>query len=110
MNWLDDIRREDLPECYQEMLDVIAPVVDEGKAIEIILKLSSHYKHNFYFISTKGIISARKEKYVIDHFNGSNQTDLARITDLSLVRVYQILAEDREKKQPKLFPQAFNNS
>lgn len=103
MNWLDGITRDDLPECYQEMHDVIAPVVGEDKAIEAILKLSSHYKHNFYFISTKGIISERKEKYIIDNFNGSNHAELARATDFSVVRVYQILAEDRDKKQANLF-------
>ncbi len=104
MNWLDDITREDLHEKYQEMMDVLTPMIGDAKSLEVILRLAGHYNSQpFYFRSLKEIISDRKRKYIIEHFNGSNHVDLARATGFGLQYVYDILAEDRNKKQPSFF-------
>lgn len=96
MNWLDDLRIEDLPEPYSEMAELIG--------IKNTLKIADHFgKQQIYFKSLKEIISERKRRYIIDNFNGVNHAELARITDYSLQYVYEILAEDRNKRQCGLF-------
>jgi len=100
MNWLDNITREDFHPNYQEMMDVLTPIIGDEKSIEIILTLSAHYNSQaFYFRTLKEIISDRKKRFVIDNFNGDNHEHLARKTDYSLRYIYEILAEDRDKQQ-----------
>ncbi|MBI5634879.1 MAG: hypothetical protein HZA15_15535 [Nitrospirae bacterium] len=100
MNWLEGLKREDLHENYQEMIDLLAPLLDDAQSVQVILTLAGHYNSQaFYFRSVKEIISDRKRRYIIDNFNGDNQPQLSRDTGFSLVYVYEILAEDRNKKQ-----------
>jgi Mor family transcriptional regulator len=99
MNWLDNIRREDLHESYQELMDVMTGVIGDALSIELIMKLSCHYKGQFYFRSLQDMISDRKKKFIIANFNGDNHEELARKTNWSLRYIYDILAEDRNKSQ-----------
>lgn len=97
--WLDGISRDDLHENYQELMDVMTPVIGDEKSIELIIKLSAHYKGAFYFRSLLDMISDRKKRFIIANFNGVNHELLARETNWSVRYIYDILAEDREKKQ-----------
>lgn len=105
MNWLDGITKDDLFESYREMFDVIRGRVESDQtAMSILLALSEHYgKQPFYFRSHKELVSERKKKFIVERFNGCNHAELARLTDFSLQYVYEILAEERSKKQCGLF-------
>lgn len=96
MNWLDDLKIEDLPEPYQEMACMIG--------VKNTLRIAEHFgKQQLYFKSLKDIIAERRRRYIIDNFRGDNHAELARVTDYSLQYVYEILAEERDKKQCGLF-------
>ena len=96
MNWLDNLTVDDLPEPYQEVAIIVG--------VEKTLKLAEHFgKQQIYFKSLKDIIAERKRRYIIDNFKGANHTELARVTDYSVQYVYEILAEERNRKQCGLF-------
>lgn len=106
MNWLEGIAREDLFDDYRMMFDIIRlKVKSDEETIDIILGLSKYFsKQQFYFRSLRELESERKRRFIIERFNGANHAELARITDFSLQYVYEILAENRSRKQCGLFP------
>lgn len=99
MEWLKEIKIEELPRQYQEMAEIIG--------LEATIKLAEYFgKTGFYFVSLDGVISAKKREYIAKNFNGSNHREMARATDYSLVWVYKIIEENRaisKIKQRMLF-------
>ncbi|GAB4485952.1 MAG: hypothetical protein OHK006_13000 [Thermodesulfovibrionales bacterium] len=98
MNWLDDLRIEDLPETYREMAGIIG--------LGHTLKLAQHYtKQGFYFRDLDEIVSRKKAEYIRAHFNGCNHRELARATGYSERWVYEILKNGKDDRQDDLFCQ-----
>lgn len=102
MNWLDDLRIEDLPEIYQE--------VAEMKGLRYAVGLAEYFGgRQVYFPQTETLFKKAKERYVIEKFNGGNHTALAAATNLCEREVYIILKEHRERSQQPLFPLPSSN-
>lgn len=96
MNWLDNLRVEDLPEIYQE--------IAEKLSLEVAVKLSGILGGSQpYFPQTETLFSKTKKRYIIEHFTGNNHAELAQATDLCIREIYQVLKEHRERRQPGLF-------
>lgn len=96
MNWTEEIQIKDLPENYQEMAELIG--------IENTMRLAEYFgKQGFYFKSLEEIIRKKKREYIIKNFKGGNHKELARATGYSEQWVYEILKEDAEDKQARLF-------
>ena len=93
MDWLEDIKPEELPEQYQEMFEVVC--------MECTLKLARYFgKTGFYFVGLTGVIGKRKEEYILNNFKGNNHKELARIVEYSERKVYQVLKKNRYTKAP----------
>ena len=96
MEWLKELKKEDLPEQYHEMVDLIG--------IENTLKLAEKFpKQPFYFIGLEGVIEKKKKEYIHKNFNGHNHKELARATGYSLRWVYEILKGEKDDRQADLF-------
>jgi len=96
VNWLDDLKIEDLPERYREMADLIG--------VDNTLKLAEKYpKQGFYFIGLQKVIIDKKAEYIRKNFNGANHKDLARATGYSERWVYEILKGSKDERQVELF-------
>lgn len=96
-DWLKEIKIEDLPEHYREMVSLIG--------IGNTIKLAEHYnKQGFYFSGLDDLIRRKKEKYIVKNFNGANHKDLARCTCYSERWVYEIIEQSRQdKRQIQMF-------
>lgn len=96
MNWLDEIKIEELPEKYQEMACIIG--------IENTIRLAEHFgKEGFYFTGIEKVIVKKKEDFIIKNFNGINHRELAKATGYSERWVYEILKSGRDERQNALF-------
>jgi Mor family transcriptional regulator len=96
MNWLYDLRIEDLPEIYQE--------VAELKGLQYAVSLAEYFGgRQVYFPQTETLFKKAKERYIIEKFNGNNHTALASATGLCEREIYTILKEHRERSQLPLF-------
>lgn len=94
MEWLKDIRMEDLPESYREMAELIG--------LEHTITLAQHYnKQGFYFSGIDALISAKKREFILRH-RGRPARELARLTGWSERQVYNVLEEERDSRQQKL--------
>lgn len=84
--WMDEIKLEDLPTCYREMVELIG--------FSNTLKLADKYQGTgFYFHKLDSAIQEVRNKRIKAEFNGSNQKYLARKFRLSEVWIRQILAD-----------------
>lgn len=89
MEWLKEIKLEELPRQYQEMAEVVG--------LEATIKLAEYFgKIPVYFPSLEGVIRAKKEEYIMKNFKGDNHEELARDTDYSLVWIYEIIKRARK--------------
>lgn len=96
MNWLDDLKIEDLPEQYQEMAAIIG--------IEATLKLVEHYRGiGFYFRSLGDLIAEKKKQFIIRNFTGTNYAELARATGYSERWVRALQKNGKDDRQPEIF-------
>lgn len=96
--WIKEISKEELPEPYSEMAELIG--------VDNTIKLALHFsKQGVYFKSLEEIIAKKKKEYIIKNFNGRNHKELARITGFSEQYVYEIL---RNKKSIINSPTLFN--
>jgi Mor family transcriptional regulator len=96
MNWLDDLKIEELPSHYQEMAVLIG--------LEATMKLAKHYnKTGFYFTGLDDLVRAKKEQFIKTNFTGDNHKELARATEWSERWVYEILKGVIDDSQPAMF-------
>lgn len=96
MNWLDDLRIEDLPEVYQD--------IAQEKGLPYAVALAEIFGgRQIYFPQSDSLFTKAKRRYIISHFNGGNHAELAKATGYCEREVYDILREDRESKQPRMF-------
>lgn len=95
-NWIEAVEIADLPGQYQEMAELIG--------VENTLKLAEHFgKTGFYFRGLEPLIASKKEKYILENFNGVNRKELARRTGYSERWVGEILRRKKEEKQADMF-------
>ncbi|HHT9137366.1 MAG TPA: Mor transcription activator family protein [Candidatus Wunengus sp. YC60] len=88
MEWLQEIDVSELPRQYREMAEIIG--------IEDTIRLAEYFgKTGVYFVSLDGIIREKKKQYVIKNFTGDNHRELARITNYSLVWIYDIIRDHK---------------
>ncbi len=99
MEWIKDLKTEELPEQYQEMATLIG--------LENTIILAAYYgKSGVYFPSLDGVIQAKKKEYIIKNSKGDNQRELARATGYSVRWVYEVIEAHRRSQrsgQKKLF-------
>ncbi|RJQ22014.1 MAG: hypothetical protein C4560_03035 [Nitrospiraceae bacterium] len=96
MNWLDDLKPEELPPHYQEMVSIIG--------LEATMKLAEHFsKQPFYFTGLDELVRKKKEDYIRKNFTGSNHNALARATGYGRRWVYAILSATPDDRQADLF-------
>ena len=96
MEWIREIKPDELPEHYQQLEKLVG--------MENTLKLAGFYnKQGFYFSGLDELIRKKKREYIIKNFNGKNHKELARITEYSEQWVYEILKGERDERQDKLF-------
>lgn len=99
MEWIKDLKPEELPEQYQEIARLIG--------LDNTIILAAYYgKSGVYFPSLDGVIAAKKREYITKNFKGDNHKELARATGYSEVWVYEILKKgklSRQSGQKKLF-------
>ena len=105
MEWLKDLKKEELPENYQEMLTVLVGAVgDDLKALRAIIDLAKYYnKQPFYFSGIDAIVSRRKREFIIKNRGRMRVSDLARTTQLSQQSIYDIFEELQKSKPRDLF-------
>lgn len=96
INWIAEIKIEDLPDSYRSIAEIVG--------IENTVKLSQFLGGlPFYFPKIDSFIKDKKESYIRKNFNGSNHRELAMATNYSERWVYEILKNEKDKKQPPLF-------
>jgi Mor family transcriptional regulator len=101
MKWYDDIKIEDLPGDLQ----LVARCCSVEIAIELAEKMGSV---TIYVRSIDNLLVGKKREYIVKHFTGNNHKQLAIETGVSERYVYDVLADERRKKQSgqkKLFPE-----
>jgi Mor family transcriptional regulator len=114
MEWLKDLRKEELPENYQDLLRLLTEgdealkigvtVPDLVRALQVVIALATYYnKQPFYFSGLDAIIARRKREYIIKNRGRVRVSDLARYTGLSQQSVYDIFEELQKSKQRDLF-------
>lgn len=87
MEWLKEIKADELKEPYKEMAGLIG--------IEATIKLAQFFsKQGIYFRSLEDLIAQKKKEYIVKNFNGNNHRELARATGYSEQWVYKILKND----------------
>lgn len=97
MKWIKDIKPEELPEQYQEMVEVIG-------LENTMLLVQKFGKTGFYFRGLDALIEKKKKEYVRKKHDGSRASilKLARETDYSERWIYVILGE-KDDRQENLF-------
>ena len=70
MNWLDDLKIEDLPEPYQEMACMIG--------VKHSQNCRAFRQAAIIFQEPERHIAERRRRYIIDNFRGDNHAELAR--------------------------------
>lgn len=105
MEWLRDLKKEELPENYQEMLALLSEALcDDVLAFRAVLALSTYYnKQPFYFSGIDAIVSRKKREFVIRNRGRIRVSELVRITGLAQRSVYEIFEELQASKQKDLF-------
>ena len=95
--WMDEVKVEDLPSCYREMVELIG--------FESTLKLANKFQGTgFYFHKLDSAIQEVRNKRIKAEFTGSNHKELARKYRLSEVWIRQILADQGvDENQLSLF-------
>lgn len=89
MNWMEEIKIEDLPEQEQQF----ALSFGLNKTLRFI---KNHGKQKIYLKGIDSIINNKKKKYIVENFNGHNHNKLAHDTKFSLRYIYKILDEKRK--------------
>ena len=104
MEWLKDLKPEELPENYREMLAVIgAETKNELLSLRVVLALATHYnKQGVYFSGLDVIVQKKKREYVLAN-RGKRASDLARVTGWSERTIYDIYEEVARNRQRDLF-------
>lgn len=83
--WMDEIKPEDLPFCYREMVEIIG--------FEATIKLADKYQGSpFYFHKLDSAVQEVRNKRIKAEFKGHNHKELARKYGLSEVWIRKILA------------------
>lgn len=96
MNWLDNLKTEDLPDKYREMANIVG--------IENTIKLAEHFgKDGFYFKSIEKLITKKKEEYIRNNFCGDNHPELAKATGYSTRWIYEVLKDVKDDRQSEMF-------
>ncbi len=108
MEWLKEIKKEELPENYREMFDIIMQsmpgYLNEVSAMAILIGLATHYnKQGFYFSGIDAVISRKKREYVIRNRGKKKVSELARITGFSERMIYDIFEELQRSRQRDMF-------
>lgn len=96
--WVKDIKPEDLPAQYAEMVALVG--------VEVTMTLADYYKKQpFYFVGLEQLIEKKKKEYIIANFKGDNHGQLARETGYSSRWIYDIIEVHYKTKrsQPGLF-------
>jgi Mor family transcriptional regulator len=96
-DWMSEIKTEDLPSSYQEMVELIG--------FEATIKLADKYQGTgFYFHKLDTAIQEARNKRIKAEFTGGNHKELARKYRLSEVWIRQILADQGvDENQMTLF-------
>lgn len=114
MEWLKDLKKEELPETYQNMLRVLvegdeemsikASIPDPLMALQAVIALSVYYnKQGFYFSGIDDVVKQKKREFVIRWQGKRRVAELARITELAERSIYSIYEELQRNKQRDLF-------
>lgn len=91
IDWLKDLKFEEFPEAYQEMISQIG--------MENTVKLIRHFNgQQFYFGGLKKLIEKKKREYILKNFNGSNHKELARTAGFSEIWVYELLRKTGKER------------
>lgn len=94
MDWIEEIKLEELPRQYREMADIVG--------LRNTVKLIEYFgKTGFYFASLDSVIRLKKKEFIIKNFHGSNHKELARDTNYSERWVYEIVEEHRSASRVK---------
>jgi len=94
---LEEISRDDLPETWRPLADAIG--------IENVVELCQRFGGtSLYVPKVDSILYPIKRRAILKEFNGSNYKDLAKRYGISERSIYDIVAEERFKRdQPSLF-------
>ena len=87
----------DLPESWQEMVDIIG--------IKSVLEICRRFGGiSLYVPKLESVIAPAKRRAILKEFKGNNYRGLAKRFDISERNVYDIVAEDNwQRNQQKLF-------
>ncbi len=94
--WFEGMRPEDLPGD----LELVARECGMEVALSLAEKMGSV---SIYIRPLDGLISRKKEDYILRNFDGSNHKELAIATGYSERWVYEILRRERDDRQTGLF-------
>lgn len=93
MEWMDHVEESDLPECYTK----ITEVVGLENAIKLVQNFSGDY---LYVPKTDVLIRNVRNRDILKRFhNGTTAQQLARIYDLSVVQIYEIIKREEAKRR-----------
>ena len=86
MNWMEDLKPEDLPGDLK--------IVAQGCGMDVALSLAEKMGGvQIYIRPVEKLVSRKKEEYVRKHFTGRNHKELAVATGYSVPWVYKILSK-----------------
>ena len=89
MKYLEYLKIEDLPEFYQ----MIAGEIGMENTLKLAKKINGK---PLYLMDPDRLLLPAKKAYIKANFTGGNHYKLAFDTDLSLAKVYKILAKPKD--------------
>ena len=100
MDWMEHVEESDFPESYEKINKIIG--------FENTMKLVQNYSGDYLYVpKTDVLIRNVRNREILKHFqNGTTPQQLARIYDLSVVQVYEIISKEEAKQRATPSPKS----
>lgn len=95
MNWMEHVEESDFPESYGKINEIIG--------FENTMKLVQNFSGGYLYVpKTDVLIRNVRNREILKKFqNSTTPQQLARIYDLSVVQVYEIINKELAKQRAK---------
>ncbi len=108
MKWLEELKFEELPEVCKALVELLKEKFPDIPHMPVTMTIALHYnKQNLYFGNIDNLIKIKKEEYIKKNYDPAHpwqsKKKLARETELSERRVYDILRQVQDDTQEAMF-------
>ena len=95
---IGEIKREDLPEIYREIFDVVMKVVPEAEAIMIVNLIADMYGgEQIYLPKKERLLRILRNWTIKEEFNGRNIREIAKKYKLTTAQIRAIVSKVNKK-------------